>query len=162
METVYQLTGYHTLNLIIQYYDTYYTLPCDRKHCGKSLLYLLHGTSQWYNTKHCKNAQWPMLTIKGDNRGNPALTKRFYGFDSRLVEGPGHIKDVKDDSGPCLQLLIKIPFFYSLLPWNHKLTESLHRNVLHNVGHVLLCITRTFNHFQTTSIIDKSYQAKHI
>ena len=40
--------------------------------------------------------------LKGDNRGDPALTKRFYGFDSRLVLGPGHTKDIKNGSGPCL------------------------------------------------------------
>ena len=39
--------------------------------------------------------------IKGDNRGNPALTKWFYGFNSRLVLGPGHTKDVKNGSGSC-------------------------------------------------------------
>ena len=26
--------------------------------------------------------------VKGDDRGDPALTKRFCGFDSRLVLGP--------------------------------------------------------------------------
>ena len=34
---------------------------------------------------------------------NSALTKRFYGFDSRLVgAGSSHTKDVKNGSGPCL------------------------------------------------------------
>ena len=39
-----------------------------------------------------------------DDTGDPALTKRFYGFDSRLVLGPGHTKDFKNGSGPCLHL----------------------------------------------------------
>ena len=30
------------------------------------------------------------------------MTKRFCGFDSWLVSGPGHAKDIKNSSGPCL------------------------------------------------------------
>ena len=40
--------------------------------------------------------------IKGDGRGDPALTKRFYGFDSRMVLGPSQNKDIKNGSRPCL------------------------------------------------------------
>ena len=43
-----------------------------------------------------------LLIVKGDDRGDPALTKRFYGFDSRLVLGQSHTKDVENGSGPCL------------------------------------------------------------
>ena len=39
--------------------------------------------------------QKPLLIIKGDYRGDPALTKRFYGFDSQLVLGPVIPKTLK-------------------------------------------------------------------
>ena len=39
---------------------------------------------------------------QGEGRGDPALTKWFYGFDSWLVLGPGHTKDIENGSGPCL------------------------------------------------------------
>ena len=41
-----------------------------------------------------------VLIVKGDFRGDPALSKRICGFDSRLVLG--HTKDIKNGSGPCL------------------------------------------------------------
>ena len=34
--------------------------------------------------------------------GDLALTKWFSGFDSRLVLGPGHTKDIKSGNDPCL------------------------------------------------------------
>ena len=43
-----------------------------------------------------------LLIVKGNERGDPALTKMFYRFDSRLALGPGHTKDFKNDSGPYL------------------------------------------------------------
>ena len=36
-----------------------------------------------------------LLIVKGDNRGDSALTKRFYGFNSRLVLGPVIPKTLK-------------------------------------------------------------------
>ena len=33
--------------------------------------------------------------VKGDDRGDPALTKWFYGFDTRLVLGPVILKTLK-------------------------------------------------------------------
>ena len=44
----------------------------------------------------------PLLIVKGDNRGDKALTKRFYWLDFQLVLGPGHTEDFKNGSGPCL------------------------------------------------------------
>ena len=41
--------------------------------------------------------------VKGDDREDPVLTKRFYGFNPCLVLGPGHTKDFKNGSGPCTQ-----------------------------------------------------------
>ena len=35
-----------------------------------------------------KGHHYPLLIVKGDNMGHPALTKLCYGFDSRLVLGP--------------------------------------------------------------------------
>ena len=43
-----------------------------------------------------------LLIVKGDDRGDPALIKWFYGLDSWLVLGPGHTKDFKNGSGSCL------------------------------------------------------------
>ena len=53
MEMIYQLTGYHTVNLIIPYYDTYYLLPCIASIAVSPFyrpIYLFRGTLQWYNT----------------------------------------------------------------------------------------------------------------
>ena len=40
-----------------------------------------------------------MLIVKGDDRGDPALTKRICGFDSRLLLGPVIPKTFKSGSG---------------------------------------------------------------
>ena len=42
------------------------------------------------------------MIAKGDDRGDPALTERFYWFYSWLVLGLGHTKDYEKRSGPCL------------------------------------------------------------
>ena len=55
-----------------------------------------------------------------DDRGDPALTKWCHGFDSQLVLGSGHTKDVKMGSGPCLHgtqdevgtSLVSVSFFH--------------------------------------------------
>ena len=47
-------------------------------------------------------SHWGQLILKRDDRGDPALTKRFYGFNSLLVLGLGHTKYFKNGSGPCL------------------------------------------------------------
>ena len=39
---------------------------------------------------------------KRQKKGEPALTERFCGFDSRLLLGPVHTKDVKSGSGSWL------------------------------------------------------------
>ena len=36
-----------------------------------------------------------MLIVKGDDRGDPALTKGFYEFNSKLVQGPVIPKTLK-------------------------------------------------------------------
>ena len=49
-----------------------------------------------------------MLIVKGDDRGDPALTKRTRGFDSRLVLGPVIPKVLKMAVVPaCLVLTMK-------------------------------------------------------
>ena len=49
-----------------------------------------------------------VLIIKGDNRGDPALTKRIWGFDSRLVLGPVIPKTLKMVVVPaCIVLRMK-------------------------------------------------------
>ena len=48
------------------------------------------------------------VIIKGDDRGNPALTKWFYGFDSRWVLGPVIPKTLKMVVAPaCMVLTMK-------------------------------------------------------
>ena len=46
----------------------------------------------------------PLVTNRssGDDRGDPAMTKRICGFDSRLLLGPVIPKTLKIGSGPCL------------------------------------------------------------
>ena len=43
-----------------------------------------------------------LLIVKGDDRGDPALTKRICGLASQLLLGPVIPKDVLNGSGPCL------------------------------------------------------------
>ena len=43
-----------------------------------------------------------MLIVISNDTGDPALTKWFYGFDSRLVLRPGHSKEIKNGSSSCL------------------------------------------------------------
>ena len=49
-----------------------------------------------------------MLIVKGDNRGDPALTKRFHGFNSRLLLGPVIPRTLKMGVVPaCMVLMMK-------------------------------------------------------
>ena len=50
----------------------------------------------------------PLLIVKGDDRGYLAPTKRFCGFDSRLVLGPVIPKTLKMGVVPaCMVLMMK-------------------------------------------------------
>ena len=49
--------------------------------------------------------QLPLLIVKGDDRGDPALTKRFFGFDSRLLLGPVIPKMLKMGVVPACMVL---------------------------------------------------------
>ena len=50
----------------------------------------------------------PLLIVKGDDRGDPALNKRICGFDSRLLLGPVKPKTLKMGVVPaCMVLKIK-------------------------------------------------------
>ena len=42
------------------------------------------------------------MIVQGDNWGDPALTKRFYGLDSLLVLGPSLTIDFKNGGCSCL------------------------------------------------------------
>ena len=55
-----------------------------------------------YQSNTITVSHWGQLILKGDDRGDPALTKRFYGLNSLLVLGLGHTKYFKNGSGPCL------------------------------------------------------------
>ena len=54
-------------------------------------------------------AQLPLLIVKGEDRGDTALTKskKLYGIDSQLVLDPGHTKDVKNVP-TCIVLRMKL------------------------------------------------------
>ena len=47
-----------------------------------------------------------MLIVKGDDRGDLAQTKRFWGYDSRLVLGPVIPKTLKMGVIPACMVLI--------------------------------------------------------
>ena len=49
---------------------------------------------------HTHRSSIALLIVKGGDRGD--LTKWFYEFNSQLVLGSGHTKDVRYGSGPCL------------------------------------------------------------
>ena len=48
-----------------------------------------------------------LLVIKGDYSGHPALTKRFYEFDSQWVQGPVIPKTLKIGVVPACMVLRK-------------------------------------------------------
>ena len=50
----------------------------------------------------------PLLIVKDDDRGDPALTKWFFGFNSRLMLGPVITKTLKMGVVPaCMVLRMK-------------------------------------------------------